>query len=205
MRANKGRPQYLGRHLMVKGEYVGKILSGEKTTTIRLGVVRVKYRDIIIHGGGRPVAKALVTSVKTKRVSDLTDEDARRDGFPSREKLIEALEEAYGSVGPQDTVTIIEFRVTRRFDELSTENPYMGLEPADIARLALRYLDLPEEERRILEDVTRTNSIRHTASRLLGGVNKRWIVRRILRRSLRELVRRGIIGSRARRAEARRR
>jgi hypothetical protein len=97
-------------------------------------------------------------------------------------------------VGPDDPVTIIEFRVTRRFDELSTENPYMGLEPADVARLALRYLDLGEEEKRILVDLTRTNSIRNTAQRLLGGLGRRWLVRRVLRRALRELVRRGIIG-----------
>ncbi len=94
-------------------------------------------------------------------------------------------------------VTIIEFRVSRRFDELETENPYMGLDPADIARLALRYLKgLNEEERRVLMDLTRTNSIRSTALRLYGDLGKRWIVRKVLRRALKALAGRGLLGRR---------
>lgn len=198
MGANKGKHQYLGRHLMVKGEYAEKILEGAKTTTIRLGRVRTRYDEIIIHSGGRPIAKAVITSVRYKRVRDLTDEDARKDGFGSREELIEALRKAYGDVGPDSMVTIIEFRVSKRFDELETENPYMGLDPADLARLALRYLrGLGEEERRVLMDLTRTNSIRATSIRLYGSLGKRWVVRRILRRALRALREKGILGKRA--------
>ena len=197
MGANKGKPQYLGRHLMVKGEYAEKILKGSKTTTIRLGRVRTRYSEVIIHSGGRPIAKAMITSVRHKRVRDLTDEDARKDGFKSREELVRALKEAYGSIDPDSMVTIIEFRVSRRFDELETENPYMGLDPADIARLALRYLKgLNEEERRVLMDLTRTNSIRSTALRLYGDLGKRWIVRKVLRRALKALAGRGLLGRR---------
>ncbi len=190
------RRQFLGRHIMIKGEYADKLLSGEKKTTIRLGIVRPRYEEVIIHGHGRPLAKARIRGVIVKRVRELTDEDAVRDGFRSRRELLDALRRVYGDYGPDDYVTIIELEVTKRLDELDTEDPYMGLEPADIARLALRYLrgELSEEEVRVLEDLTRTNSIRETAIRLYGGIHRRWRVRRALRRALRMLLERGLIG-----------
>jgi hypothetical protein len=189
------KQRFLGRHLMVKGEYVDDILSGRKKATIRLGRVRVKYDELIIHGGGRPVAKVRVTSVTYKKVKDLTEEDARKDGFNSLNELLDALRKAYGEINPDDLVTIIEFEVIQDLSSLEPQDPYLGLQPADIARLALRYLQdgLSEEERKILRDLTITNSIRTTAVRLFGSIERRWRVRRVLRKSLEELVRRGLI------------
>ncbi|BEP16973.1 ASCH domain-containing protein [Pyrofollis japonicus] len=189
------KQRFLGRHLMVKGEYVGDILSGKKRATIRLGRVRVKYDELIIHGGGRPVAKVRVTNVAYKKVRDLTDEDARKDGFSNLNELLDALRKAYGEINPDDIVTVIEFEVIQDLSSLEPQDPYLGLQPADIARLALRYLQdsLSEEERKILRDLTITNSIRTTAVRLFGSIERRWRVRRVLRKSLEELVRRGLI------------
>ncbi len=189
------KTQYLGRHIMIKGAFADKLLEGRKSTTIRLGVVKPRYREVIIHGHGRPLAKAEVVGVRVKKVSELTEEDAWRDGFRSLEDLLEALRRVYGDFSPDDPVTIIELRVKQRLDQLDASDPYLGLEPADIARLALRYLreELSEEEARILEDLTRTNSIRSTAVRLYGSIERRFRVRRALRRALNELLRRGLI------------
>ncbi len=200
------KPKFLGRHLMVKGEYVDDILKGRKRATIRLGVVRLRYPELIVHGGGRPVAKIRVTSVRYKKVSELTDEDAVKDGFRTKEELVEALRRTYGDVKPDDYVTIIEFEVLQDLTHLEPEDPYLGLKPADVARLALRYLrdQLSEEEVKILTELTRTESIRAVALRLFGDLNKRWRVRRVLRRALRELVRRGLIGPQPRRQGRRR-
>ncbi len=188
------RAKYLGRHMMVKGKYVEKILSGEKQATIRLGIVKPRYEEVIIHGGGRPVAKVVITGVYHKKVKELTREDALLDGFSSVEELVNGLREAYPDIRPDDWVTIIRFRVKQRLDNLPRSDPYRGLEPADIARLALRYIDdLGDEEKRVLLDLTRTNSIRATAYRLYGGIDKRWRVRKVLKRALRELERRKII------------
>ncbi|BAN89558.1 ASCH domain-containing protein [Aeropyrum camini] len=192
----RGRVQYLGRHIMIKGVYADKLLEGTKTTTIRLGIVKPRYREVIIHGHGRPLAKAEIVDVQVKKVAELTLSDARRDGFNRVEDLIKSLEKMYGQgLEPDTPVTIIHLRVKQRFDELDLRDPYLGLEPADIARLGLRYLgdSLDEDERRVLEDLTRTNSIRSTAVRLFGSVERRGKVRRVLRRVLRELVRRGLI------------
>ncbi len=187
--------KFLGRHLMLKGEYVDDILSGRKRATIRLGIVKLKHNELIVHGGGRPVAKIRVTNVRYKKVSELTDEDAAIDGFRSKEELLEALRRAYGEVRPDDYVTIIEFEVVQRLDQLPVQDPYMGLEPADIARLALRYLpeEFSEEDKRILMELTRSNSIRAVAYRLYRDLGKRWRVRRVLRRALRLLVERGYL------------
>ena len=187
--------KFLGRHLMVKGEYVDNILDGRKKATIRLGIVKLRYRELIVHGGGRPVAKVRVTNVRYKRVVELTDEDAKLDGFKSREELLEALRKTYGEIKPSDYVTIIEFEVVQDLSKLEPQHPYLGLEPADVARLALRYLrdEMSKEEIDILADLTRTNSIRATAVRLFGDLGKRWRVRKVLRKALRLLVRKGYI------------
>ena len=187
---------YLGRHLMLKKKWGDLLLEGRKRATIRLGVVKPKYEELIVHSGGRPIAKVRVKSVRVKRVRELTDEDARLDGFNSLDELLEALREAYGDFSPDEPVTIIELELVKRLDELESDDPYMGLEPADIARLALRYLrdELSEEEVRILRSLTATNSIRTTAQRLYGSPVNRARVRRALRKALRLLVERGLIG-----------
>ncbi len=181
---------------MVKGRFADLILDGRKTTTIRIGIVKPRYKEIIIHGHGRPLAKAEIVGIKVKKARELTEEDAMRDGFRSPEELIKALEELYSAtIRPDTKLTIIEFRVKQRFDSLSDQDPYMGLEPADIARLGLRYLkrELGEEEAKILEDLTRTNSIRSTAIRLYGSIEKRARVRKVLRWTLKELLAKGLI------------
>lgn len=187
--------KFLGRHLMVKGEYVDDILSGRKKATIRLGIVKLRYKELIVHGGGRPIAKVRVTNVRYKRVVELTDEDAKLDGFKNKEELLEALRKAYGEIKPNDYVTIIEFEVIQDLSKLEPQHPYLGLEPADVARLALRYLKdrMTKEEIDVLTDLTRTNSIRATAVRLFGDLSKRWRVRKVLRKALRLLLQEGYI------------
>ena len=170
----KIRVKFIGRHLMVKGKYVEKILSGEKKATIRLGIVKPKYH---------------------KRVRDLTDNDALKDGFSSRKELLKELRKNYDELNPDDYVTIIEFEVIKKLSELDYKDPWLGLKPAEIARIGLRYCtDLSDEEKRVLEDLTRTESLRKTAIRLYGNISKRWIIRKVLRRVLKKLIEKGVLG-----------
>ncbi len=186
--------KFFRRHLMVKGKYVDLILQGKKVTTIRKGYWIPKSKEIILHGGGRPFAVAEITDVIYKRVSELTDEDALRDGLKNKEELVKELKKAYGEVNPDDLVTIIKFRVIKKLTELDVKDPYMGLKPVEVARLALRYLDnLSDEDKKILRVLTQAGSLREAAIRLYGDIGARWRIRRVLKRALREMVEKGIL------------
>ncbi len=194
--------KFFRKHLMVKGKYVDLILSGKKVTTIRKGYWIPKSKEIILHGGGKPFAVAKITNVIYKKVSELTDEDAIRDGLKNKEELVKELKKAYGEVNPNDLVTIIEFKVTKKLTELDIKDPYMGLKPVEVARLALRYLeDLSEEDKKILKVLTQAGSLREAAIRLYGDIGARWRIRRVLKRALNEMVKRGILVPRDRNEE----
>ncbi len=185
---------FIGRHLMIKKQYAEKLLNGEKKATIRLGVVKVKHDELIVHSGGKPIAKIKVKNIKIKKIGELSDEDARLDGFSNKEELLAELRKVYGHLKDEDIVSIIEFELIQKFEGAS-EDPYKGIEPGDLARIALRYIpqEFDEKEHRILVDLTKTNSIRATTINLFNNINKRYIVRRVLRKALRLLRAKGIL------------
>ena len=186
--------RFIRRHLLIKGEYAKAILEGKKKATIRLGLVKPRRREVIIHCGGRALAKARITSYEFKKLIDLTDEDAKIEGFKSVEELKAALKRHYKDISDDSFITVIRFEVIQKLDKLDEKKAYMGLKPDDIAALALRYcVKVTDDERKILEELTRTKSIRKTAFNLFNDLNKRWIIRRVLKKVLRDLVRRGII------------
>ena len=97
-------------------EYVEKILKGEKTTTIRKGIKSYPVGRIVdLTVNYKPFARARVSKVIVKRVSELTDEDARRDGFNSKEELIQALKKIYGEIKDNEFVTIVHFEVVESY------------------------------------------------------------------------------------------
>lgn len=177
----------IGKKLMMKGEFVELVLKGVKKTTIRLGLVKPKHKIVILHGGGKDVAKVRITKVEHKRVKDLTEADARRDGFNSLEELLQALKRMYGAVDPNEPVTIISFEVVGLIDE----KPHEIISPAEVARATLSSgIQLSSEERRILSEVAKRGSIRKAAVSLFGDVSRRWLVRRVLRKALKALAQR---------------
>ncbi|MEM3992859.1 MAG: ASCH domain-containing protein [Desulfurococcaceae archaeon] len=191
----KSRVKFFGRHIMLKGAYIEKLLSNEKKATIRKGIYRPKYSEVIIHAGGKPVAKARITRVYYRRLKELGEYEARLEGFKNTSELVEELRRVYGDINEDDYFTVIEFEIIQKLNDLTTEDPYYGLTPSDIARIALRYLsgELNENEKKILIDLTRTNSIRKTAVNLFKDLNKRALVRRTLRRTLRLLIEKNLI------------
>ncbi|MEM0000760.1 MAG: ASCH domain-containing protein [Desulfurococcaceae archaeon] len=195
----KPKIRFLGRHLMMKGTYVEKLLRSEKKATIRKGIFKPKYDEVIIHAGGKPVAKAKIKRVYYKKLKELGEYEAQIEGYTDVDGLISELKRVYGHVHDDDYFTIIELEVTQRLDELVAGDPYCGLKPADIARIALRYLDteLTELEKRVLLSLTRTNSIRKTAVVVFKDINKRGTVRRILKKALQTLVERRLLRIRA--------
>jgi len=107
----------LGKYLTVKRNYLRGILAGRKTATIRLGVVYVPYKRVFLECGGRVYGELEVTGVEYKRLSELDEDMAREDGFASLSELIAALTGIYPSITPEDTVTIIRFKLLARYPE----------------------------------------------------------------------------------------
>lgn len=121
----KGGVRGLGRRLKFKKRYLQMILEGRKRSTIRLGRLVLRDRLLTIVGDGKPIALARVDEVIYKKVRELTDEDARVDGFRGLIELFRELRRIYGDFSLEDDVTIIRFTVLRRLDN----------EGQDLARL----------------------------------------------------------------------
>lgn len=186
---------FLRRHLMLSKKYAELLLNGVKKATIRLGYVIPKHDEVIIHSGGKPIAKAKIVGVEYKKVRELTDDDAKLDGFNNVSELLKELRRVYNGLRQDDIVSIIKLEVTQRFDKLRSDDMYYGIAPSDIARIGLRYIRdrLNEEDLKILELLGRGYSIREVANMLYGSPLKRLKVRRALRKALRELIKEGII------------
>lgn len=91
-------------------EFVDAIIEGRKITTVRKGIKRYPVGRIVeLTVDNKPFAKARVDKVVVKRVGELTDDDAKKDGFNSREELIKALKRIYGNIKDSEFVTIVHF------------------------------------------------------------------------------------------------
>jgi len=201
-KATKARVSFLGRHMMMKKEYAELVLAGAKTATIRLGVVRPKRRRVLLHSGGKVLAELEITGVEVKRVRDLTDEDAKQDGFQDRRQLIEHLEGIYGRrLGEDEKVTVIRFRIARRIEGSEAEegSKYLGLKPVDVASIALRYrVKLNPKDMIVIKKVAEAGSIRKAANALFGDPTRRKAIRAALNKALRKLIEAGVIAKKGR-------
>ncbi|MFP3265812.1 MAG: ASCH domain-containing protein [Acidilobus sp.] len=99
--------------LTFKRKYLNLILSGRKRSTIRLGSFQVRGKYLKVVSSGRPVAVVQVDRVIHKKVKELTDEDARLDGFKGLPELFRELRSIYGDFLLDDDVTIITFTLRR--------------------------------------------------------------------------------------------
>ncbi len=190
------KAKYIRGHIMLRKEFSEDILSGRKTTTIRLGKIVPKTHEIMIHSGGRPIAKALIKKVVYKHIYELSEEDAKKDGYESIEELVKSLENLYGRpIDMNEIVTIIEFEVIKKFTELDEKDVYMGLTPLEIAMISNRYLrdELSENDFRIIDAILRYKSIRAVSLKLYGSLSKRWLIRKVLRKCLYRLMRKNVV------------
>jgi len=181
---------------MLRSKYLKKLLEcgvGGICRTIRVGIVKPKFREVYVHSAGKVIAKVEIVRTIYKRVRDLTDEDAKLDGFTNREELINELRKLYGNIRPDTYVTILEMKVLEYLN-MTDDAVNASLSPVEIARLALYYnLPLSEEEKRILKMLLDVGSLRKLAIKLFGTIEKRWIIRRVVRKALRMLQERGIV------------
>ena len=176
------------KHLEFKRKYAKLLLEGKKRITIRSRTNLREGDEVYIHCGGRIIGKAKIVSVIRKRISELTEEEAKLDGFESLDELLKELEK----LGYGNEVYVVHFELVP-IDSVNPHNMYYGnSELTEIAKKGLNYLDLEDREREILKTFLRYGSIRRTAAKL-GGYRKRGEIRRILRKCYAELKNRNLL------------
>lgn len=181
------------KHLEFKEKFRRQLLSGEKKATVRLHTTLREGDRVLIHCGGEILGEGMVERVEEKRPDELTEEDAKDDGFASLHELLEEIKRLYGDV---DRVFVIRFSMKPFSQGKNPQNFYYGqADLKEIAELALKNLQLGEKEKRILQLFLETGSIIRAAKRL-GGLRKRGLIREVLRKCYRELIKKEIIDER---------
>ncbi|RLF05237.1 MAG: ASCH domain-containing protein [Thermoprotei archaeon] len=185
------------RPLMFSRKYLAELLRGSKTCTIRLGNIKYRVGDtVLVYCGGLVLGRVRITGIERKKLIDLTEEDAKLDGFSSLYELLKALRQHYPNIRANTPVTVIRFEWIEKFDAPLSDSEYSWRyeeTPVEVARLALEKLnDLSWEERTVLEVFVKSGSVR-AAARKLGGLSLRPLVRGVLRRAAEKLAERGLI------------
>jgi hypothetical protein len=83
--------------------------AGRKKCTIRLGLATVATPEIKMSDGRISVAVRIVKVDATRTLKELTDTDARDEGFSSREELLRDLRQYYPRATDSDPITVIYF------------------------------------------------------------------------------------------------
>lgn len=133
------------KFMLIDSTYKSRVLRGDKVTTIRYGgdyEARPGGSEVyfVLTPSDTAVAKVRITRVEKKTVRELTNEDARRDGFSDVKELLRELNRIYGELHGDDEVTVIGFEVVKRLEDGIPLKWLKGLnyrEPGEIARLYL--------------------------------------------------------------------
>jgi len=99
--------------ILFKRALLRLVLEGEKTTTMRTHTRWTVGRIYAVSDGYRPGAALVqVTGRRTVRLGDLTDADARKEGFATLSELRAWWAENMGAWNPEQTVTVYEIALT---------------------------------------------------------------------------------------------
>ena len=87
-------------------------MSGRKRTTVRQGKRNYRLGEAHIKADDETIA-IKITGVKYKKFGDLTDEDAKTDGFENLGELQAALRKFYPTINEMKVTTIVLFDVAK--------------------------------------------------------------------------------------------
>lgn len=104
------------RKLNFSKEYKKKIEEGLKRQTIRLSSSLKEGDKVEVVVGGKILGVARITKIERKIVEELTDEDAKRDGFENVAQLVRALRRHYGRISDKKEVCVIGFEIEEKKD-----------------------------------------------------------------------------------------
>jgi len=105
----------LNQFLRFKPKYLDKVLRGDKRVTLRLGIVMPRKQLVYILSGDMVYGEAIIENVQYMRIREVDTGILREEGVSSIDELVEELKELYGSVKPDDVVSVIRFRVIRKY------------------------------------------------------------------------------------------
>lgn len=100
--------------ILFKAEHVEPILTGQKTQTRRVGKKRWNVGSIHqarLSYYAKPFARLRILSVRQERLGNISEKDARREGYESIEEYQEVFERIYGRWIPDKIVWVIDFEV----------------------------------------------------------------------------------------------
>ncbi|WP_216404656.1 ASCH domain-containing protein [Arcanobacterium phocae] len=95
--------------------YETLVMSGQKKQTIRLDdpFVVGPAQIVFDKDSGRVIVDAVVTAVRTCKLPELTEDDARRDGFASLAELYSALHQHYPQLPADPPVDIVTYELAK--------------------------------------------------------------------------------------------
>ena len=100
------------KYLNFSEDFTEKIKKGKKKATLRLGLKDYHEGEVvIIRAGNEELGQAKIIAVRLKKFSEITDEDAKIDGFENKEELKKELERFYGEFPPDTLFTQIIFEL----------------------------------------------------------------------------------------------
>lgn len=96
--------------LTAPGRYLTLMRSGRKTSTIRVWAeCRVASGEAVTFTNYRESVRTRCMGVDRRAVRELTDRDARADGFDSLSELLAALTHHYPTLEPTTRVWVVRF------------------------------------------------------------------------------------------------
>ena len=105
----------LNQFLRFKPKYLDRVLRGDKRVTLRLGIVMPRRQLVYILSDDMVYGEAIIESVQYARIRELDSNVLREEGVSSLDELVAELRELYGDVKPSDVVSIIRFRIVRKY------------------------------------------------------------------------------------------
>jgi len=186
MKSDGAQRYRLGKILRFKRRYIEALLRGSKATTIRRGIVTPTRDRVFLEAGGKVMGEARISSLRFTRLSDLTDADAQRDGFSSREELLSALREIYPDIKQDEWVTVISLEDVTRYSKpipLEELRERVPDDLAEVARAALAHgVASTLEERRFYALLVSGKGLEEAAAESgLGVAEARRSLRRVLK------------------------
>jgi len=104
--------------MLFKRTLFGKILSGEKTASRRpmerkrgRRVYEVGEKVGIRNGYVKPKAHVVITRRYRQKIGNMTDEDAKKEGFKDLEEFKRVWKRLYGKWNPNRVIWVYEFKL----------------------------------------------------------------------------------------------